>query len=430
VDYPAFLAPLLLWLAGGLLTIRASIVALARGRSVISSALKPLAPRLSTTVAASLDRQRRRLGRGVALAALAFSFAISTAIFNTTYNAQLYVDAQLTNGSDVTVTGSANAPAGDKIATILAAPGIAAAEPMQHRFAYVGNDLQDLYGIDPGRISRATQISNAYFANGDARATLESLSRTPDGVLVSQETVNDFQLAIGDTINLRLQSVADHEYHVVPFHFIGVVKEFPTAPRDSFLVANSKYVAEQNGSTAAEIVLTRTTGDPAAVAATLTATLSVESPLKTTDIGHAARLIGSSLTAIDLRALTSIELSFAVLLATAATGLVLVLGFVERSRTMAILSALGAKPSEIGSFLWSEALLLLLGGVLFGSAMGVAIAEMLVVLLVGVFDPPPDAISIPWTYIIVLIAATSLVTFVAVWIARKKLSHHRDLSSV
>ena len=26
---------------------------------------------------------------------------------------------------------------------------------MQHRFAYVGNDLQDLYGIDPATIGRA-----------------------------------------------------------------------------------------------------------------------------------------------------------------------------------------------------------------------------------------------------------------------------------
>jgi putative ABC transport system permease protein len=234
--------------------------------------------------------------------------------------------------------GGAGAPAGDKIATILTAPGIAAAEPMQHRFAYVGNDLQDLYGIDPQRIGRTTNIANSYFANGDARATLASLSRTPDGVLVSQETVNDFQLAMGDIINLRLQSVVDHQYHVVP-----VVKEFPTASRDSFFAANSKYVTEQPGSAAAEIVLTRAAGDPAAVAAAIMVTLGAESPLKTTDIGHAARLIGSSLTAIDLRALTSIELSFAVLLATAATGLILVLGFGERSRTMAILSALGAR---------------------------------------------------------------------------------------
>jgi len=56
---------------------------------------------------------------------------------------------------------------------------------MQHRFAYVGQDLQDMYGIDPTRIANATSIADAYFADGDARATLARLAATPDGVLVS-----------------------------------------------------------------------------------------------------------------------------------------------------------------------------------------------------------------------------------------------------
>ena len=111
-------------------------------------------------------------------------------------------------------------------------PGVAAAEPMQHRLAYVGTDLQDLYGIDPARIGQATELSNAYFADGNAAATLALLAGTEDGVLVSDETVSDFQLSQGDTINLRIQSAADHQYHVVPFKFIGVVREFPTAPRE------------------------------------------------------------------------------------------------------------------------------------------------------------------------------------------------------
>jgi putative ABC transport system permease protein len=37
-----------------------------------------------------------------------------------------------------------------------------AAQRMQHRFAYVGTDLQDLYGIDPAHIGSATRMSDAY----------------------------------------------------------------------------------------------------------------------------------------------------------------------------------------------------------------------------------------------------------------------------
>jgi putative ABC transport system permease protein len=45
---------------------------------------------------------------------------------------------------------------------------------MQHRFAYVGNDLQDLYGIDPQHTGEATNMSNAFFENGNAAATLKA----------------------------------------------------------------------------------------------------------------------------------------------------------------------------------------------------------------------------------------------------------------
>ena len=137
---------------------------------------------------------------------LAFSFAFATAIFNLTYNGQTRVDAMLTNGSDVAVTGSTATPIDGIAPGVATLPGVAAAVPMQHRFAYVGNDLQDLYGIDPARIGDATAIEDAYFANRDARATLKELQATPDGVLVSQETVNDFQLALGDSVKLRLQA--------------------------------------------------------------------------------------------------------------------------------------------------------------------------------------------------------------------------------
>jgi putative ABC transport system permease protein len=52
----------------------------------------------------------------------------------------------------------------------------------------------------------------------------------------------------------------------VKFHFIGVVREFPTAPRDSFLVANATYIAHQTGAVGAEVVLLKTKTSPADVA--------------------------------------------------------------------------------------------------------------------------------------------------------------------
>ncbi len=429
VDYPSFLAPLFLWVGCGLLSLRLYGAALRRGQRTLAAVLRPFSPSLSGAVAASIGRQHARVASGIALTTLAFSFAIATAIFNTTYDAQLNVDAQLTNGADVTVTGTADAPAGERIGQIARAPGVAAAEPMQHRFAYVGNDLQDLYGIDPGRIGRATAIADAYFATRDARAMLDHLARVPDGVLVAQETVNDFQLSPGDLVNLRLQNATDRQFHTFPFHFVGVVAEFPTAPRDSFLVANAAYVSAQTGDSRAEVVLAKTRGDPGRAAAAVTLALGSGSALRVSSVDEAARLIGSSLTAVDLRALTAIELSFAIVLIAASTGLMLALGFNERRRTTTILWALGASPRVAGTFLWTEALLMLVGGGLAGSLLGVAVAHMLVRLLTGVFDPPPDTVSVPWLYIAILFATAAVATGAAVIWALRRSSVKSDLGS-
>jgi putative ABC transport system permease protein len=414
VHYEAFLAPLLLWIGAALFVARLWRLMLVRGRPALRTALATIAGRLADAVAATLGRQQRLVTRGMLLAGLAFAFGVSTAVFNATYAAQSRVDAELTNGADVTITGTAAAPPSRELARFRAIPGAIAAEPMQHRYAFVGNDLQDLYGINPRTIASATPMSDAFFGN-NARATLDALARTPDGVLVSEETVQTYQLHLGDPLTLRLQNARTHQYAPVRFIFAGVTREFPTAPKDSFLVANASYVARATGSNAAEIVLLHTR--PAAIAPVAAAArrIAVSLPGATvTDIVQTQRQVGSSLTAVDLRALTAVELFFAVVFVAASTGLMLVLGFSERLRTFAVLSALGAKSGQLRAFLAGEAAAIVVPGAIFGIALGFGIAQILVVVLTGVFDPPPSALTIPWAYLGGLLLAAAVSTAIAV----------------
>jgi len=415
VNYEAFIAPLCLWIGGVLLSFRLINGGLSRGRRVLTRILTPIAHSLSGLVSGSLSRQQSLIARAIVLVALATSFAVSTAIFDTTYNMQSRIDAELTNGADVTVTGPTSTPPSASLADLRLIPGVLAAQPMQHRFAYVGNDLQDIYGIDTQHIGEATKMSDAFFGGGNAKATLKALSRTPDGVLVAEEAVRDFQLKTGDQLNLRVQSARDHSYHIVPFHFVGVAREFPTAPRDSFLVVNTSYLTKQTGTDAAETVLMRVSGNPANVARVARLIMYNIPGTKVTDIGSVQRAISSSLTAIDLNGLTRLELAFAVILLAGATGLILGLGLAERRRMFAILIAIGAKVGQIGAFLWSEALLMLILGMTIGAFLGVGVAQVLVKMLTGVFDPPPEALAIPWGYLILLGVAAVISTVVAVY---------------
>jgi len=393
VDYTAFLAPLLLWVGGGLAVIRLTRFGVRAGRTRLARVLSGLAGTVGAPIAAALSWQRRRIALAVALVTLAVGFLVSTAIFNATYEAQARVDAELTNGADVTITGTSSTPAGSFIAPLRTLPGVVAAEPMQHRFAYVGTDLQDLYGIDPSRITAATDLSNAYFAGEDAAKVMADLVKWPDGVLVSEETVSDFQLQPGDTLNLRLMA-ADRSYHVVPFVFIGVAREFPTAPHDSFLVANAKYVAQQTGLDAEEVVLLRASADPDIVKRAAESLLN-DKGLQVTSLPDAVRTLGTNLTAVDLRGLSRIELAFAIILGIVATGLNLALGFADRRRDFVILRALGATRTQLARFVWGEALIVSLAGLLFGAILGTGVAEILVVVLQGVFDPPPEWLTVP-----------------------------------
>lgn len=418
VNYWAFAGPALLWGGAGLLAWRLSDLLLRRGRRLISHGLRPLASTLAPTVAAALGRQRRLLSRALVLVALTASFAASTATFNATYRQQAEVDARLTNGADVTVTESPGADVSPALARDLAAVrGVQSVEPIQHRFAYVGADLQDLYGVRTATIVDATSLQDAYFAGGTARQLIGRLGARPDNVLVSAETVRDFQLRPGDPLTLRLQDGPTNQYVDVAFHYAGVAKEFPTAPRDSFLVANADYVAKATGTDAVGAFLVDTAGShPSAVAARLRTLIGPSA--RVTDVTTSRRIIGSSLTSVDLAGLTRVELGFALVLAAAATGLVLGLGLAERRRTFAIAAALGARRRQLAAFVLAEAVFVAVGGLAAGAAGGWALSHMLVKVLTGVFDPPPAALAVPWLYLgavtVVALAAMTIAATAAV----------------
>ena len=422
VDYKAYLAPGLMWVGLALLLMRLWNGFMVNGRPMLRVMISPVAGGFSGIVAASMSRDWKRIAKGVVLVALAFSFATSTAIFNTTYESQANIDAQLTNGADVAVTGTMLSPASVAIKKIQATNGVAWAEPMQHRFAYVGTDLQDIYGINPTTIGNATAISNAYFTSNDATATMEKLQATPNGVLVSDETMTDFQLKPGDTLNLRLQSAKDNSYHVAPFTFIGVVREFPTAPTDSFLIANASYITKVTENAASETVLVRTSAVPSNVAKDIRSALADQAAFKITDITEAAHRIGSSLVAVDLKSLTSLELAFALPIIAGALGLVFALGLEERRRNFAILLALGAKTRHLGAFLWSEAIVVYVVGMVSGLGLGAGLAWVLVKMMTHVFDPPPEALNVPWTYLGLLAITGFLAMSFSVYMLLRKRS--------
>jgi putative ABC transport system permease protein len=386
---------------------------LRRRSRLVRGLVRPVAGPLRGTVVSSMSRERAGLTHAVVLFALALAFAASTAIFNATYLQQVGVDARLTNGADVLVTEPPSAhTSGDEAARLGAVSGVRRVEPMMHRFAYVGPDLQDLYGVRATTVGRVTRLQDAYFRGGSASSLMSALQHTPDGLLVSAETVHDFQLVLGDRLNLRLRDRNSGRLVPVSFRYLGVATEFPTAPHDSFLVANADYVAGRTQDLSYDTFLLDVGASSPGQVADRTRQL-LGGTASVTDIAHARHLAGSSLTAVNLAGLTRVELGFALVLAAAAAGLVLALGQAERRRALAVIAGLGARPRQLGAFVRGEAIVVTAVGTCLGAAAGYGLALALVKVLTGVFDPPPSVIAFPWVYLAGVVAAAVIASTLA-----------------
>jgi putative ABC transport system permease protein len=405
VNYGALLGPALAW--PGLVLLAWRVTAwMARRRTGALGVDRPgRAPEL---VASTVRRRRQIIARGAAVLAASVGLGLSTAIFTTTYDRQSRLDVALTVGSDVSATALPGTVPGPPQARLIAgAPAVTAVQPLLHRFAYVGPDLQDLFGILPGTIQSTAALQDAFVPGSTISATLAAMVATHDGVLLSAETIRDYQLHVGDQIRLRLP-VGSTGYQPVPFHVVWQIGEFPTAPKDSFIVANADYVGAATGSHTVSTYLAASS-DPSRTAAYLQSRLGLGWQIQ--DITSARRTVAtaSGLAANDLSGLARLELGFALAFALACSGLALGISIAERRRSLVVLRALGASTRQRSRFLVAEGGAVLIGGVFGGAVVGLSVGYLLVAILRGIFDPPPDGLAIPWIFVGTFIVSVILV---------------------
>ena len=81
---------------------------------------------------------------------------------------------------------------------------------------------------------------------------------------------------------------------------------------------------------------------------------------------------------------------------------------------------------QLAALLLTEGAVILPVGAALGIALGLGIAQMLVSLLSGVFDPAPEALVIPWTYLVLLTAA-GMVSLMAALGATYVAARHRPV---
>jgi putative ABC transport system permease protein len=414
-----FFAPALLWIGATLLLVRL------RG-TVFSSIAKRLrgseqSPSRRTFLLASAFRRGPAINRGLIFVGLLLAFGVSLGVFAATYNQQAGVDAQLTLGADITATAPPGVTARKGLAErIENVPGVAATSAVDHSYAYVGPDLQDTFGIEPATIGKATTLRDSYFIGGSAQTMMSRLSSTPDGIIVSKETITDYSLKVGDLLRLRVLDHRSGKFHVVPFHVVGAVQEFPSAPRDSFMVANLPYLRKADRAGGPNVVFASASENPATVASRVAAATKGFG-VSVKDIRQQSVQTVSSITTIDLTGISRLEQAFAIVLAAAAMWLFVNLVVSERRHEFATMAALGASLRDIGAFVRAEAVAVLAAAVALAAALGWLLAQMLIAMLQHVFDPPPDHLAIPWGFLGLLALAAVAGALLAAAVAARSL---------
>jgi putative ABC transport system permease protein len=409
-----FLAPALLWVGATLLLVRL------RGGVVAWLARRVAGRRAGTWpgfLLASAGRRGAAINRGLVVVGLLLAFGVELGLFTATYDQQARVDAELTLGADVTASAPPGVIAKKQLLSRVAnVPGVTGVTGVDHSFAYVGPDLQDTFGIDPATFTKGSSLRDSYFIGGTAKEMLSRLRMTHDGVIVSKETIVDYSLNVGDLLRLRVLDRSTGKFHVVPFHVVGVVVEFPSAPRDSFMVTNASYLQSVTHDPGPNVIFAKASGNPAAVGQRVRTATQRNGALVKDIRGQVAQTV-SSITTVDLRGITRIEEIFALVLAAGAMALFVSVGLAERRHELATMAAVGASLRQAAAFLWSEALLVLVAALALASLLGWLLAAMLVAMLQHVFDPPPDHMAAPWRFLLGLAAAAIIAGLAAAALA-------------
>ena len=334
--------------------------------------------------------------------ALALSFGLSISIFASTYAQQQRVDAELTLGSDVKVTPATGHPQIEAYQSNLAQmAGVAAVAPFKATIAYVGTEIQDIFGVDVASLRRATNLSDAFFPGSTAAETMDRLAATPDGILISDEMARDYSIVGGDHITIRLFNNMSKAYQDAHFTVVGVAQEFATAPKDAFLVVNLAALVQATGDPSISFFLLKTNDEPSKSALMIESRLGADR-VQTQDIGSVAAKLTTSLTSLNLNGLVGIEYFYTFLIASLGLGVFLLAMLAERRREFATMRSLGATGSQIAAFMFSEAVLISSSALIVGALIGMGLATMLVRILTGIFDPPPEGPVLSYVPLMVL----------------------------
>ncbi len=418
LSFYIFLAPFFAWMGIILLTLRLVEGGLSAFAGPVAALFRSLFGEIGEVAGKSVARRATRISAATAVIALTLSFGVSLALFQQTYTSEKRLDAQYIVGSDLRFTPALNTPQTTDFATRLQIPGVQSVTAVaRDTQALVGSEKNTVYGIDVASFRQTAYLPDSFFINGKAQQTidamtnrttnyasgsarqvLDALANTPNGVIISVEQAEKYNIFVGDPVLLRLYNRVTKQYSDVKAVTVGLFVYFPTSAQDSDFILNRDFMLKSSGNPAVDYFLLKTDGQPASIS-TLASALSAQykniMPVRIQTTETLVKTESSSLTSLNLGGLGAMERLYTILVTSIGLAIFLLAMINERQREFGAMRALGANLGHLRRFLFTEAATI--GGLslVIGAVVGVGLAFMLVLLLGVIFTIPAHGLSIP-----------------------------------
>ncbi len=410
LSFYVLLAPIALWLALALLSVRGLLMLLARQS-------RPDRSRPLTTWRSAITRWTARRPAlpaiALTLGILAVAFGTQVLTFVSTYREAKHADAHAAIAADIRLT-----PATDPVQPLPdLGPGVVATTPIRFIPARSGSDRKTIMAVDVSSY-RTTATMGPQIVRG---AGLDALARDPSAMVVSDEIAKDFAISPGDTFPVTIFPDDLDLSQKMNFHVVGVYRSFP--PNDPF----SEMVMSAAGVPAPvptpDMWLARV--GPGRSVDAVAAALRRGPQSRVVSVSTISDLVRKqqrTLTALNLGGLGRIEAVAGVVIAALGVGVLGAFITLERRREFALLRTVGADTRAVLAGPLLEGALTTGGSLLIGLPLGVFLSILSVRVLGLFFSLPPPVVSVPVVSLIALSVAVVALSAVALGLALRRVS--------
>ena len=387
------LAPLGAWVGGMLLAVR--LFQMLASRFPIS-APPAFGPLLRGIVTRTLRRRSWALAGGVVAPGMVVAFGTSLALFAATYDAAKVADSRFFVGSDIRVTPSVLStrrhPPG--LAAQFTGAGVSAATPVVYTLgnsiliSTFNEDRTSLAAVDPVTFRRVAALSDAFFLGTSATGALTALEADPRGALLEASTADHFKVQKGDRVQVLFARGTTRQV-MVTLRVLGLFDRLPGLAQGANLVVNLGFYETATGLNTTDFYLLRSAdASHAGLARALASIRSGPARNDRFNIDTTETTIDkdqSSLTALNIHGLLSLDSFFTLLMDAAGVGIFVFGLLLQRRREYVTLYAQGMSTPEIRILVVGESVFVAACGLVAGVVIGTGMAALLVHVLQPLF---------------------------------------------